>query len=269
MDEQAQQVKDPMVYFLLDGAMMNDVRTHLPTSLPIPGWLHQLAGDDDPAAGLGPILVDAQAALKAGQLELAHALCRTLPSRLHASYVHSHLAVGSLTEHLRQFTKIWLEDGKAYALRFSDCRVLPVLSTVLSAGQWRVLTAPMVQWEIHLREGTRKDLQLGDAGEAPTATPLMLSFAQMGSCFDAQEPDILLRRLGYTLESMTGNIHGYWNLARQCTDLWRKSGSGDRQVLFDFGKKIFESKGKALQQRDWATFLKTATAVDIAAVQVK
>lgn len=254
------------MYFLLDGAMMNDVSTHIPASTPMPDWLHLVAGTDDPAAGLGPVLIDMRTAREAGQLEHAHALCRALPSRLHASYVHSYLTVNAMLEHLRQFAKIVLEDGQAYALRFTDCRCLPVLSEVLSQSQWRALTAPIEQWEIHTREGTRKDLPLGDVNETPAIFPLMLSFGQIEKCIDAQEPDMLLRRLGYTLESMQGNLHGYWNLALKCTELWRESGSGNRQVLFDFAKKIFDSQGQALQKRDWVRFLKTATADDIAAV---
>lgn len=238
---QSEQAVKQRVYFLLDGAMMGGVQKHLPTSLPKPAWLYPLADHDDPNAGLGPILVDAQAAQDGGQLEIAHALCLALPSRLHVTYMHSHLTVEQMIQHLRQFTKILLEDRQAYWLRFTDCRVLLVLSTVLTADQWCALTAPMVQWEMHLRDGTRKDLPLAEAEVTPVPAPLILSDAQMEACMEAQEPDILLRKMGYTLDSMKGNLQDYWDRAKQCIDLWLEGGSGNRDVLDAFARQVFEN----------------------------
>lgn len=248
-----EQTVEPKVYFLLNGAMMGGVEAHLPASLPMPVWLRPLADHDDPNAGLGPILVDAQAAQDAGQLDIAHGLCLALFSRLHLTYVHSHLTVDEMVQHLRQFTKILLEDRKIYWLRFTDCRVLLVLSTALTTGQWRAVTAPMTQWEIHLRNGTRKDLSLAAVDMTPVSAPLILSDAQMATCMDAQEPDILLRKMGYTLDSMKGNLQAYWDRAKQCVDLWLQSGSTNRNVLDAFARQVFHNP--QLSQQDWGKLL--------------
>jgi hypothetical protein len=233
---------------LLDGAMMGGVDSRIPEGQPRPGWLHTVAEPEDPGGAFGPVLFSAQASLAAGQQDLADALSKAVPANLHLSFIHSELAAADLAAHLRQFAKIWADDRQSYFLRFSDCRVLLVLSTVLTPSQWRALTTPMAKWEIHMRDGTRMELPLAGDDGAPAAPPWILSDAQFDACVDAEEPDILLHQLGHTLEKMKGNIHGYWNLAAQCVDAWRDSGSANRQVLFDTALARFEVERKALRK---------------------
>ena len=105
-----------------------------------------------------------------------------------------------------------------------------------------------------LPEG-RTDLQSDQA--------FRLSTTQMQALEEVAEPDDLLNRLGYTPQAMASNMTAYWQLAKHCVSLWRKSGNTDGDVLLVFARRIFASQGKALQERDWQQFLAQATSQDV------
>ncbi|WP_081611900.1 DUF4123 domain-containing protein [Janthinobacterium sp. CG3] len=237
----------PTLHYLLDGAMVGGADSRLPAALPHPAWLYPLAGRDDPGAPFGAILLDPQAAAAAQQQETLLALRQAVPSGLHWSVIESALTPAQMAAHLSQFTKILLDDRQTYFLRFTDCRVLLVLSSVLTAGQWRALTAPMATWEIHLRDGSRHALPLGGSDVEPAAAPWILRDNQVAACMDAEEADILLNQLGYTLDNMGENIHHYWNAARRCVAAWQQDGAGNRQTLFYIARRAFQPEGTGLQ----------------------
>lgn len=242
--------------------MMGGTDNPLLASLPDPAWLLPLADLDDPGAPFGAILLDLQVAADALQQEMIQTLCDAVPSRLHLSIIESALTAPEMAAHLRQFTKILFEDRQTFFLRFTDCRVLLVLSTVLSPGQWRALTAPMTKWEIHLRDGSRHALPLGDESAQATMAPWIMRDAQLAACLDAEEADILLSQLGYTLDSMQGDIHNYWNTANRCVCAWRKDGSGNRQLLFNVARGVFQPDGQTLQEKDLKAMFVAANSPD-------
>ncbi|WP_317201274.1 DUF4123 domain-containing protein [Janthinobacterium sp.] len=237
-------------HYLLDGAMMNGIDSHLPAGQAMPAWLHPLADRDDPGAPFGAVLLDPLAAREAGQQDLVETLCTAVPSSLHLSMIASTLTTAQMRAHLRQFSKILLGDREVFFLRFSDCRVLLVLSTVLTPGQWRALTAPMARWDIHLRDGSRRALPLGAADVAPTPPAWILDGEQLAACMEAEEADILLSQLGFTLDSMRGNIHRYWDTARRCVASWQQYGAGNRQQLFNIARRVFQPDGEELREKD-------------------
>lgn len=228
-------------YYLLDGAMLGGIEPYLKPSEPVPAWLYPLADRDDPGAMLGPILCPRETAEQVLQPQLVRTLCDAVPAGLHWSGIHTALSIEELAEHLRQFTRVWTDHRQIYFLRFSDCRVLDVLTKVLTPGQWKALTAPMTRWQMHVRDRSSVDLTMAAEDVVASPAPWILSDAQIDACVEAQEPDILLNRLGYTLDSMAGKVDKYWELAKQCVEKWKASGSDDRQLLLEIGKNEFSA----------------------------
>jgi hypothetical protein len=228
-------------YYLLDGAMMGGLEPYLAPSEPVPAWIYPLADRDDPCAMLGPILCPRETA-ETAQPQLVRALCDAVPAGLHWSAIYTALSAEELAGHLRQFTRIWTEDRQVYFLRFSDCRVLDVLTKVLTPAQWNALTGPMTQWRMHIRDRSCVDLPMAADGVEASPAPWVFSDAQIDACIEAQEPDILLNQLGYTLDSMAGKVNIYWAHAKECVEKWKASGSDDRQLLFEIAKnEIFSA----------------------------
>ena len=68
------------IYSLLDGAMVGGLDSRIPEGQRRPGWLHTVAESDDPGGAFGPVLFSAEAALAAGQQDMANVLSKAVPA---------------------------------------------------------------------------------------------------------------------------------------------------------------------------------------------
>lgn len=250
----------PTLFILIDAAMTGGIQT--PYSQTLPEWIYPLYTDKDTAL-IGPVLIDAAAVEATQKFSQVEAMWKTLKPSLHVSLIHTALTAPQLVRHLQQFIHIFDDSGMVYCLRFSDCRVLAHLPDSLTPEQWQGLTHPMTEWQIHQRDDTRFSLPLATPETQSDNGPWVLRPEQIEQMIAAGEADFLLYNLGYTTQTLAENTYAYWSLAYQCVTLWQKSNNGDREVLWTFGRKIFATRGKALKQRDWVSFLANAKKADI------
>jgi hypothetical protein len=250
------------LYFLLDGAMMDGTNTHLPKSLPDPSWLHPLY-QGQPRAALGPNLVDAQAALDAGQFDAARDLCHVSRSRLHVSYLQSALTTEQMLNHLQQCTRVWLSNAEAVFLRFADCRVLPRLAAHLTPAQWRAIAGPMMKWEFHLRDGSRSALPLADAGVEAAPFPLVLSDPQIDALELAAQPDNLTQELRVQYGELPGNLQQQYDRASAALAIWRQMDGAGYDILLTLATMAFRSEGRALLYSDLPRVLAGRDALEV------
>jgi hypothetical protein len=245
-------------YFLLDGAMLNGIKEFLPQPPKPYSWMRPLVRDEDPGSLYGPVLIDAQAAHDLGELEIAHGLCRANFTRLHLSYIFTPLEIDEVVAHFRQFLMVWLEDRTTLMLRFADCRCLPAFSRVLTPGQWRSFVEPLSSWEYYTRTGERQTLPPADKTVEPVPAAWVITLDQTEAFMDEAEPDSLLHGLGYSMEDMRGNLQAYWDTAKQCLTYWQKNGTGNRNVLDAFARKVFEKRSE--NPHEWEAIFAAAQA---------
>ncbi|WP_211463672.1 DUF4123 domain-containing protein [Collimonas silvisoli] len=250
----------PTLFVLLDAAMIGGLNNYYPQSHP--AWLYPLYASKD-AALLGPIIIDAAAVEATQHFDEVKAMWNAFKPSLHLSLIRTTLTALELVQHLQQFTRIFDDTGTVYFLRFADCRLIPHLANALTPQQWRGLTRPMTEWQIHQRDDSRLDLPLATPDTEPNNGPWVLTTDQMDQLMAAALPDNLLDRLGYDPQTLGENTYAYWSLAHHCVNLWLQSGNGNQHVLTAFGKYMFATRGNALEQRDWATFLAHAKPQDV------
>jgi hypothetical protein len=129
--------------------------------------------------------------------------------------------------------------------------------------QWTYLTSPIAVWKIHTRKGELTPLPVKTAESTiEDEYAFTLNADQVDALVHASEADALLAHLGLDLNIVGNESHHYWVLSQTCLQTWEKSGSKNRDVLNAFAKRIFDSKGKALQEKPWQTFLAKATLND-------
>lgn len=257
-------------YFLIDGMMVYDAtRVNKLVHDPEVNWCSSIINDKAYRLS-GPMLIDAELAKAAGEAvsTTVGKLIISFPNRLHLSTIQSHADLPTLTSHLRRFAAFYDEDAQLLGLRFADCRRLVDLPNILTPEQWGDMTSVMDQWTVYNRQGQEVILTLPeDRADLQSDEPFRLSRAQIEVLQQVAEPDRLLNRLGYTPQVMASNMTAYWQLAKHCVSLWRKSGNTDSDVLFFFARQVFASQGKALQERDWQQFLAQATSQDVVNLQ--
>lgn len=253
-------------YFLIDGMMVYDaMRANKLLHDPEANWCAPLIGGKTHRL-IGPMLIDAALAKEAGDAvsTTVGKLVIAFPNRLHLSTIYSEVDLSALADHLRRFAAFYDEDARLVALRFADCRRLVDLPNILTPEQWGDMTSLMAQWTVYNRQGQEMALTLPEGRtELQSDQAFRLSTTQMQALEEFAEPDDLLNRLGYTPQAMASNMTAYWQLAKHCVSLWRKSGNTDGDVLLVFARRIFASQGKALQERDWQQFLAQATSQDV------
>lgn len=250
----------PTLFVLVDTSMIGGIRTYYPQSLP--EWLYPLYADQD-AALFGPVLIDAAAVEAAQEFGQVQAMWNARKPSLHISLIRSTLTASELVQHLQQFTYIFDDAGALYCLRFADCRVLANLPETLIPQQWRGLTYPMAEWQIHQRDDSRFSMPLAAHKGEQNKGPWVITAEQIEHMTGDGEADFLLNHLGYTPQVMGAHTHAYWSLAYQCVTLWQKSGNGNREVLHAFARQMIATRGTALQQRNWVAFLADAKPQDV------
>lgn len=233
-------------FILFDGAMAHGMLRTMPAfaASDVP-WFTALM---PPGATrlLGPVLVDMTlydtlpAELQGG----AHKIASAFSYALHMSLIDTDATLGldALATHLRRFMHFSDEQGHSYGLRIADCRVLTYLPQVLKLDQWNALTAPMHGWRIHDREGREVILALDKARHACAADagPLQLDPDQIEHLMDAGEADALLAEIDRPPEAVhKSDIQRHFELASQCVEQWRASGSQDRSQLLSLARKTF------------------------------
>ena len=180
-------------------------------------------------------------------------LANSFPNQLHFSYIDSNQTLETLTDHLKFFVYFGDSDGQPYGLRIADNRVLTYLPDVLTTGQWDSLTAPMEGWQFHDRTGSRQQLALNETRRKKTGVPkrLAVSQEQIDQLIQAGAADALLEKLNLQPEAVAASkVQKHYDLARQCIEIWRASGSTERSALLVFGRKIFASDGAVLGDPD-------------------
>jgi|GEM_PF-1004563 len=257
-------------YFLIDGAMVHDALCASPlfTDSTLNWYVALLSGEHRRLAG--PLLIDMNLLEEedATTTLSVHEVLNGFTGRLHVSQLQSEKDLTFLAHHLQRFTCFYDEDFLLLGLRLADTRILAHLPNVFTPQQWSEMTAPIQQWTFSDRRGDGVALALPEerASVIPEKKQFALSAAQLEILIDATEPDILLDTLTYTPPMMENRLYDYWHLAQQCVQIWQQSGSRDREVLRQFAMKVFNSKGKVLQEQDWVTLLSRATPQDIFAL---
>ena len=254
-------------YFLIDGALVYDALCNLSLFMdPTVNWCVPLLPTEERCL-VGPILID-MALVEAAGTEVQAAVDTILggfPGRLHCSTLQSQADLITLASHLQRFTCFYDQDTILLGLRFADTRILRHLPEILTLQQWGEMTGPIEQWSMLDRRGEEVVLTLPEdrIRLIPEDKQFALSCAQLAALAKRAEPDMLLDQLDCTPQKMAGHLHEHWSLARECIALWQESGSGNQDVLLSFARKVFSSKGQALQEREWVEFLVHARPQDI------
>lgn len=242
-------------FLLIDGAQLTVAELPVPTPDERPVWLTHIY--DDKAAAVSPLVIDIEAAHAAGAGDQMTRLANAMQPQLHASLIDTTLSHAELTHHLRRFIMIRTADGKAYTLRFADCTVLPILSTVLAPAQWTALVGPIARWCVHGRDGALHALAAADNTLAPAPTPLVLSDEQVAALSEATAPAAMLGHLcdmrhGAALPGSLADQHRWASEARL---LWRTARNADEIVLRWLTSAVLDTNGQVLQQRRLPTLL--------------
>lgn len=236
-------------FALFDGAMAHGTVRSMPVfAAPDASWFTTLMTQEATRL-VGPVLMDLgligqqYAALQADARKLASAF----PHELHVSMIDTDatLDLHDLAAHLRRFMHFGDDQGRSYGLRIADCRVLSYLSRVLTPSQWNALTAPMRHWRIHDRKGQVQHLKLDEARLASMAdsASLHLDPDQIERLMDAGEADALLAAIDRPPEATPpSDIQRHFDLASQCVERWRASGSQDRGRLLALARKTFDNE---------------------------
>ncbi|MDB5973802.1 MAG: hypothetical protein JWR07_562 [Nevskia sp.] len=214
-----------------------------------PGWLHTLYPDE--AAAVSPIVIDMDAAQIASQLDQMMALVNAVRPQLHVSIIDTALSHVQLIEHLRHFCSIRTELGKTFTLRFADCAVLPVLSTILNPKQWTAILGPVTRWCVHGRDGALLTLPLADAAIPPAPTPLLLTSQQLEELAEATAPDMLIAHIRDARhgDDLPGTVAEQHLWATEAHLAWRAAGNADDLVLRWLTAAALDTQGAVLRLR--------------------
>jgi hypothetical protein len=246
-------------YSLIDGALVYDAICNHPLFTdPAVNWCAPLLPTEKRCLA-GPILID-MALVDAAGAEARSAVDAVLggfPGRLHCSTLQSQADLATLAGHLQRFTCFYDQDAVLLGLRFADARILVHLPAIMTPQQWGEMTGPIEQWSTLDRRGEEVVLMLPEdrASLIPEDKQFALSGEQMATFAVGAEPDMLLEQLVGTKHATRGHLYDDWRLACECVAIWQESGSDNQEVLLSFARKIFSSKGRALQERDWVSFL--------------
>ena len=254
-----------MQYLLLDGAMTPDSSAKQTVLADNKAkWCEPLLGVRN-LRMFSPFLIDLHKVFQIGgslQKSLTDVV-NACPMHLHVSYFESDLELPKISNHLSKFICFRDQDMQTYGLRLADCRISSVLPQVLTKQQWTYLTSPIATWKIHTRRGELTSIPVYTSeGSLEDEYVFALNADQVDALVQASEADALLAHHGLDLNVVANESHHYWLLAQSCIQTWENSGCTDRSILNAFAKKIFDSKGKALQEKTWQTFLIKATLDD-------
>lgn len=211
------------------------------------GWMAPLY--DPEAYAVTPLLVDVDAAVSLGKVDLVMAMVNARRPQLHVSVIDTDLTLPELAHHFRQFIHIETEAGEELTLRFADSAVLPALALHLSAGQWCALAAPFATWHVHERDGSLKALPLADPKHDLSPIPFILTSEQIEALKDAMGTDRLLVNLGDMRlgESLGRNPMEAFRWASEARRIWLASGRADDALLLKFAQGVFDTKGRILR----------------------
>ena len=251
-------------FLLIDGAQLAAAELPIPAPDEHSAWLTHLYDDD--AAAVSPLLINIEAAHDAGAGDLMMDLINALQPKLHASFIDAAVSHTDLALHLRRFTMIRTEHGKAYSLRFADCSVLPILATVLAPAQWAALVGPIARWCVHGFDGALYALPPADRTLMPAPTPLVLADEQCAALAEHTAPSMMLAHLrdmnhGEALPGTAAEQHRWASEARR---LWRSAHSTDDIVLRWLTTAALDTAGAVLRQRGLLTLLR---GVDCSAIR--
>jgi hypothetical protein len=229
-------------YLLIDSALLALAASARPF------WL--LPVYDDPAASVGPLVIDIQAAWDSNDLDAMMSLLNAAHPQLHASIIETTLSHTALVQHLRRFIMIRTETGKDFTLRFADCLGLPMLAAIFTAEQWGAMAGPMVRWCVHGRDGRLLTLPPADVQQTPAPTPLVLMAPQIAALTEATAPDAAIadiREMRHDLD-MPGSGVEQHQWASDARALWRRAGNVDRLVLRWLTAAALDTHGAVLTQ---------------------
>jgi hypothetical protein len=237
-------------YLLVDAALAGfDDRPDLCPERDTTLWLVPLYTGT--AAWSGPVLIDIVAAEKAGALDQAMAVVNANSPQLHLSIIDTVLQLNALAAHLRRFTFIRNHEQQQFSLRFADCLVLAVLPAVLSAGQWSTVSAPLMRWSVHRRDGTLSALVGADPAAAAVSAPLQLTADQTLQLRELFAPD---RMINYLRGAAHGDIPGtqaeQHRWASAAYAVWQASRSREEIVWRWLTEAAFETRGEVLSDSE-------------------
>jgi hypothetical protein len=260
-------------YSLIDGAMAYEALCDHPYFVdPTANWCAMLLPTEERCLA-GPILIDMALLAEAGLAVawVVEAILEGFPGKLHCSTLHSEADLPTLARHLQCFACFYDDDGVLMGLRIADTRILVDLPAAMTPQQWGEMSGPIHRWTLLNRRGEEVALALPEdrAGLIPENRQFTLSNAQLAILAIGSDPDRLLCQLDYTPQMMDGQLHHYWEWARECIAIWEQSGSDNRDVLLSFARKVLDSEGEILKGKDWAQRLARATPQDITNSQFK
>lgn len=200
------------------------------------------------AISVSPVLIDIERAMHRNSVDVVMGMVNAQRPQLGISFIETELTLIELQNHLRHFIYVKTQEGIDLTLRFADCVVLPVLSSVLTAEQWSAIVAPLKGWKIHGRDALLTSLPIFKT-EVALRPPLVLSGAQIADLRRAMETDQLLASLrkmrpGNYAEYSTPKAFEYAERARQ---MWISAGCEEDTELLLFVRDVFDTDGRLLR----------------------
>lgn len=111
------------------------------------------------------------------------------------SWIISPLGLIDLREHLRGLSKVAVEDGSEFDMRYYDTRILPAWYQMLDHQQEPHALGPITSWSYMGHDGMPCTIFGHGERNAPPAQTLRLTLLQEQKLLDAALPDIVLQRL--------------------------------------------------------------------------
>lgn len=212
-----------------------------------PSWVVALY--DREAMAVSPILIDIEKTVLCNATDAMMQLVNAKYPQLGISFIETTLSLLELRSHLREFIYIKTHEAAEYTLRFADCVVLPMLSSILTSEQWSSIVQPFKSWKIHDRNGALKKLPLATTKNF-AKPPLLLSNEQIALLRNRTKADELLVNLrkvrpGKDSEYSSIEAFEYANNARK---IWISAGHAEDSELLLFIRDVFETNGRILYE---------------------
>lgn len=235
-------------YVLIDTTLLGDLQTKpwLQKNRR-PSWIAAIYGRY--AVDVSPVVVNVECAVQCSRISSLMNIVNARRPQLGVSFIETNLTLEKLVEHLRQFICVLTHGGVELTLRFADGVVLPNLASILTPGQWTLMTSPFKSWKVHGRDGNLLSLPIGNSRGSITP-PLMLSGAQIRALKDSMSADQLLVNLRMYRSAppstyLSAEAFAYASEARR---MWHAAGHSDDQDLVLFAAGVFDTEGKLLSE---------------------
>lgn len=253
-------------FLLIDGALANHgADGMIQIDQECPSWLVPLYPNE--AANAGPMVIDIEAALAAGETAQMMELANAIWPQLHLSVIDTALSFAETCDHLRQFMSIRTEAHQTFSLRFADCAAMTMLMPILTQEQWSVMTRPFLIWRVHMREGLLQALPAADITADPSPIPLMFSQRQLEELNEAVAPDVMIAHIRDIRhgEELPGSASEQHRWATEALAVWRAHGSAHDNARRWIIAAALDTRGQILRLETLPLIMSLPNQVDVRA----